>query len=67
MAYYDVEMGWYDKPPMLKRIRPDESDGSCTTLKKAKLWWRREFDEWCDIQIDDVSGLKARDLESDLN
>lgn len=64
--YYDVSTGYgsvsWGEPPQLKRIRKDQSDGSCTNLKEAKEWWLRNFNEWCDNQLTDLEGLRASDI-----
>ena len=35
---YDVSPGYDFDPPLLRRILPSESDGSCTNLRDAKAW-----------------------------
>lgn len=62
---YDVTGGYDFDAPTLRRIYPHESDGSCTTLRDAKIWFLRELDDWVAQVKQDLKQMRASDVRYD--
>lgn len=64
--HYDVGSGFdFGDPPFIRRILTSESDGSCTSLREAKVWYLRELDEWVVLMKQDIKQLRAGDIRYD--
>lgn len=64
--HYDVGPGFsFGDPPIIRRLRANESDGSCTSLREAKVWYLRELDDWVIQTKQDLKELRAVDVRYD--